>query len=119
MARDDGRATETGGRVRALRRERSLSIRDLSKKSGVSPDAIVKLEHGARAARPSTVRKVAEALGVGPRYLLEGRKDAPAQGEMMLALAARGRADAEGRDAREVYRELRENPPSLEQILGG
>ena len=130
MAREESRmgagSKEVGERVRGLRRGRSLSLRELSGRSGVSTDAIVKLEHGARPSRPSTVRKVAKALGVDPAYLLDGSAGVAAgalggerQDEMMLAFAARGRAEAEGRDAVEVYRELRENPPSLEEILGG
>lgn len=117
------KARETGERVRGLRQGRSYSIRELARRARVSPDALVKMEHGARPARPSTIRKVAEALGVEAIYLTEGRETASPgdvrADEMMPAFAARGRADAEGRDAVEAYRELRENPPSLEEILGG
>ncbi|MDP9476841.1 MAG: helix-turn-helix domain-containing protein [Actinomycetota bacterium] len=130
MARQD----EMGTRVRDLRRKRALSLRGLAEIAEVSLDALQRIEAYPEGGspRPSTIRKVAKALGVEPEYLTEGEQGegegasgrvrasegARAQ-EIVLAFAARGRADAEGRDALEVYRELRENPPSLEDILGG
>ena len=118
-ARTVGQAKATGDRVRNLRHERALSVRELAKKSGVSPDAVMKLEHGARAARPSTVRKVAVALGVDPAYLLDGRDAGLGQGEVALAMVLRDRAIEGGRDAAEAYRELRDSPLSLQEILDG
>ena len=50
-----------------------MSQRDLSDESGVSADVIVKLEHDARRPRPSTVKRLAETLGVSPEYLTTGR----------------------------------------------
>lgn len=41
-----------------------LSQRDLATRSGVSAVSISKLERGATKARPTTARKLAEALGV-------------------------------------------------------
>ena len=119
-----------GSRVRDLRRRRAFSMRALAEEAEVSVDALQRVEAYPEGGtpRPSTIRKVAKGLGVEPEYLTEGagagggrpasRGGARAE-EMMLAFAARGRANAEGRDAVEVYRELRENPPTLADILGG
>ncbi len=66
------RFTEIDGtRLRRLRKEAALSIRELSERSGVSADTIVKLEHGRRAAQPRTLRRLSEALGVEPKELME------------------------------------------------
>ncbi len=58
-----------GVRLRELRREQALSQRDLEGMSGVAQHTISELEAGKREARPSTVRKLAQALGVEPRKL--------------------------------------------------
>ena len=61
-----------GARLRRLRRDRALSLRDLSRITGVSYDGIQKLESGKRDAQPRTIRKLADALGVEPRDLMKG-----------------------------------------------
>ena len=63
-------------RVRQLRREHAWSQRDLARESGVSQDAIARLELGQREAQPRTVRRLAAALGVEPRELMKGSNDA-------------------------------------------
>jgi transcriptional regulator with XRE-family HTH domain len=61
-------------RLKDLRRERVLSLRELEERSGVSYNTIWRLEDGRQGAHPRTVRKLAEALGVEPSELLkEGR----------------------------------------------
>lgn len=57
-------------RLKLLRQERMLSQRDLSERSGVSQNTIVRIEQG-EDARFITARKLAEALGVEPRELTE------------------------------------------------
>ena len=57
-------------RLKELRRERVLSLRDLEAKSGVSYNTIWRLEDGRQGAHPRTVRKLAEALGVDPKELI-------------------------------------------------
>ncbi|HEX6786942.1 MAG TPA: helix-turn-helix transcriptional regulator [Acidimicrobiales bacterium] len=54
-----------------LRTQAALSQRDLAKLAGVSTATIVKAEKG-QDVFPSTVRKLAAALGVAPRELLDG-----------------------------------------------
>ena len=59
-----------GEEMKRLRNERFLSQRDLARKAGVSP--IMHLETGESVdPRLSTVRKVAEALGVDPNSLVD------------------------------------------------
>jgi transcriptional regulator with XRE-family HTH domain len=61
-------------RLKELRRERVLSLRELEERSGVSYNTIWRIEDGRQEAHPRTVRKLAEALGVEPSELLaEGR----------------------------------------------
>jgi transcriptional regulator with XRE-family HTH domain len=61
-------------RLRELRREKVLSLRELEESSGVSYNTIWRIEDGRQGAHPRTVRKLAEALGVEPSELLkEGR----------------------------------------------
>ena len=60
-----------GVRLRRLRRERALSLRELGASSGVVFDTISKLETGKRSAQPRTIRRLAEALGVEPRELMK------------------------------------------------
>lgn len=72
-AKKSGAYAGMGGRLRGRRGELAMSQRDLSEASGVSADVIVKLERDARRPRPSTVRRLAVALGVPAEYLTTGR----------------------------------------------
>lgn len=58
--------------LRHWRERRALSQEDLAKRSGVSANTIWRLETQGRVPRPSTRRKLAEALGVDPGALLDG-----------------------------------------------
>ena len=60
-----------GVRLRQLRLEQALTQRDLSQMTGVSEDAISRLENGLRDPKPSTIRRLAEGLGVEPRELMK------------------------------------------------
>jgi transcriptional regulator with XRE-family HTH domain len=57
-------------KLRKLRRLRVLTLRELEEESGVSYNTIWRLENGHRQARPSTIRKLATALGVDPAELV-------------------------------------------------
>ncbi len=65
-------------KLRELRRRRVLTLRELEAVSGVSYATVWRLESGRTTeARPSTIRKLAEALGVEPEELIEvGGSDA-------------------------------------------
>ena len=60
-----------GQRLRELRVEKALSLRALGERTGVAYDTINKRELERRPARLSTIRKLAEALGVMPRELMQ------------------------------------------------
>jgi XRE family transcriptional regulator, regulator of sulfur utilization len=60
-----------GQRLRELRVDKALSLRALGERSEVAFDAINKLENGKRPARLATIRKLAEALGVEPKELMQ------------------------------------------------
>ena len=65
------------GRVKELRAERVMSLRELSEIAGVSKDTIWRLESGTSTnAHPSTIRKLAKALGVEPAELTKRSADA-------------------------------------------
>ena len=58
-------------RLRELRRQRVLSMRELEERSGVSYNTIWRLETGKTGAQPRTIRKIAGALGVEPEELVK------------------------------------------------
>ena len=61
-------------KLRELRERRALSLRDLSKLSGVNYNSIWRIETGRTGAKPRTVRRLATALGVEPHELLKGKE---------------------------------------------
>ena len=64
-----------GQRLRQLRVEQALTLRALGERSGVTYDTINKLELGRRPAHATTIRKLADALGVEPKELMKGDAD--------------------------------------------
>jgi transcriptional regulator with XRE-family HTH domain len=58
-------------RLRALRQQRVLTLRELEERSGVAYNTIWHLENGKRGAQPRTLRKLARALGVEPEELVK------------------------------------------------
>ncbi len=57
-------------KLKNLRHRRVLTLRELEEESGVSYNTIWRLENGYTDARPSTIRKLATALGVEPGELI-------------------------------------------------
>src|SRR5215212_3599892 len=57
-------AKEAIMRVKELREEHGWSMRNLAREAGVSLDTVQAMEHGSRPHRPSSVKRVADALGV-------------------------------------------------------
>jgi DNA-binding XRE family transcriptional regulator len=57
-------------RLRTLRTEHVLTLRELAEAAGVSKDTIWRLENGHSGAHPSTIRRLAKALGVQPKELV-------------------------------------------------
>jgi len=64
-----------GQRLKELRVEQALTLRALGEMSGIGYDTINKLELGRRPAHASTIRKLADALGVEPKELMKGDDD--------------------------------------------
>ena len=63
-------------KLRRLRQERAWSIRELAQRADVSTETIYSLEHSRREwAWPRTVRKLADALGVEPKELMDGEEE--------------------------------------------
>jgi transcriptional regulator with XRE-family HTH domain len=61
-----------------------LTVRERSQKSGVSEDAITKIENDHRKARPTTLWKLAKALNVEPYELIqEGQASLPERSELL------------------------------------
>ena len=58
-------------RLKALRNQRVLTLRELEQRSGVAYNTIWHLENGKRGAQPRTLRKLARALDVEPEELVK------------------------------------------------
>jgi transcriptional regulator with XRE-family HTH domain len=58
------------GHLRRIREIRALSRKDLAQQSHVNESTIYRAERGQTKLRPSTVRKLAKALGVPPDELV-------------------------------------------------
>ena len=58
-------------RLKALRHQRVLTLRELEQRSGVAYNTIWHLENGKRGAQPRTLRKLASALDVEPEELVK------------------------------------------------
>lgn len=54
---------KTGEKIREIRESENLTRYMLGKKSGVSAWAIAEIEEGKRVPHPTTVKKIADALG--------------------------------------------------------
>ena len=63
-------------RLRELRQERALALRELGELSNVSLNTIWRIEAGRQGAHPKTIRKLAAALDVDPAELVKGSSDA-------------------------------------------
>ncbi len=62
-------------RLRQLRHERVLSMRELEEASGVSYNTIYRLENGITGGQPRTIRKLAKALGVDAGELVKSGEE--------------------------------------------
>lgn len=58
-------------RLKAVRQRKLLTQQELAAKAGVSRPTVVRIEAGLEDPFPSTIRKLAEALGVDPEALME------------------------------------------------
>jgi transcriptional regulator with XRE-family HTH domain len=60
-----------GERVRRLRNELALTQAELAERVGITVTALSRIERDEAQPRPKTRRRLADALGVSPRELLE------------------------------------------------
>ncbi len=58
-------------RLREWRERRALTQRELAAKAGMTVSTVNRIENGLQRPRISTVRKLAEALGVAPEELID------------------------------------------------
>ncbi len=65
-----GTVAVNGDRLREARLRKGLSMRDLAGVAGVGYDTVSNLENGRQGGRISTIRKLAEALGLTPDALI-------------------------------------------------
>ncbi len=61
-----------GARIRTVRKERSMTLRQLAHKTVLSVSLLSQIEVGKSSASISTMRKIAAALGVPLAYLFDG-----------------------------------------------
>src|SRR5215212_11724901 len=93
--------------LKPIREDQGWSQRDLAARSGVAQNTISQLERGERKAMPSTVRKLADALGVDPPVLMaEPRIDAYKPREQEAVLRAPSEDRVSQRDRSLQYQQL-------------
>ncbi len=61
-----------GLRLRKVRRDRDLTLQALAERAGMTYQAINRIERGHVSPKLETVGKLADALGVDPRWLVFG-----------------------------------------------
>ena len=62
------------GNLQQIRKTRVLSRKELARRSDVDESTIYRAEHGQTRLRPSTVRKLAQALNVPPDQLISEQR---------------------------------------------
>ena len=65
-----------GDRLKRARTLNALTQAELAERAGLTTAAVARIERDEAEPRPSTLRKLARALGVEPRELIEGGGDA-------------------------------------------
>lgn len=60
-----------GDKVKRERIAQTMTQEQLAEKAGISAAALVRIERNQADPHVSTIRKLADALGVDPRYLIE------------------------------------------------
>lgn len=73
-ASESGHARNAGGRVRELRREKNLSLRQLSEETGLSPSYISSVERSLSSPSVASMQKLAAALGTNVPALLGSQR---------------------------------------------
>jgi HTH-type transcriptional regulator, competence development regulator len=58
-------------KLKRLREDQVLSLRELARKAGLTQGTVWRLESGFPEAHPQTIRKLAGALGIEPKELVK------------------------------------------------
>jgi transcriptional regulator with XRE-family HTH domain len=66
-------AAEVGRRLKDVRREKSMTLKQVADKSGMSPTHISEIERGKTSPTVGALRKIARALGKDTAYFVEDR----------------------------------------------
>lgn len=80
---EDSLVVRVGMRIRRLRREQGVSLRDFGKRAGVHPFHVMAIELGQLAANTKTLRLIASGLGVSPLDLLNHDTDGDDLGHLV------------------------------------
>lgn len=64
-----------GDTVRRERLKKALRQDDLARKAGITPTTLSRIERNESEPHVSTIRKLADVLGVSPALLIEGEED--------------------------------------------
>jgi transcriptional regulator with XRE-family HTH domain len=64
-----------GDNLKRLRVLNALTQEELSQKAGLTPAAVARIERNEAEPRMTTLRKLAEALGIEPHELVKGEDD--------------------------------------------
>ena len=85
--RNGGVTASLGGRIRALRLERGLSLRSVATLAQISPSLLSQIERGDASPSLVSLVAIADALAVRPGQLLD---DPPGEGEPVSPVVRRG-----------------------------
>ncbi len=94
---EDSLVFRVGMRIRKLRMEQGVSLRDFGKRAGVHPFHVMAIELGQLAANTKTLRSIAKALGVAPLDLLN--------------------CDPENDDMGQIIELMRRDPDCVQKIM--
>lgn len=94
---EDSLVVRVGIRIRKLRMEQGISLRDFGKRASVHPFHVMAIELGQLATTTKTLRAIAGALGVAPLDLLN--------------------CDTDGDDLGHLVELMRKQPDSVAKIM--
>jgi len=94
---EDSLVVRVGMRIRRLRLEQGMSLRDFGKQAGVHPFHVMAIELGQLATTTKTLQAIAKALGVAPLDLLNH--------------------DAENDDLGHIVEIMRKQPDCVQKIM--
>lgn len=79
---DDSLVVRVGARIRKLRSEQGVGLRDFGKRAGVHPFHVMAIELGQLATSTKTLQRIATTLGVTPADLLNHGADNDELGQL-------------------------------------